>query len=187
MVDLGEQRIGPLSGRSFSVDGLSMLPAPDAARFALRARGASVDAANRAFGVDLPRQAFRSAAVGARIALWIGPDEWLLLGPQSDAGLIERQLTEALSGVAHSLVNVSHRDAALALSGAKATVALNAGCPLDLHPSVLTVGMCTRTLLAKAQIVLWRTGQQQFHVQAFRSFADYVWRFLEQAGKDADA
>jgi sarcosine oxidase, subunit gamma len=186
MPSLGDQRAGPLSRRSFSVDGFSIIPAPDAARFVFRARSVAVDTAARAFGIDLPRRAFRTSAIGARTASWIGPDEWLLIGPESEKLLIEQQLTEALAGIAHSLVDVSHRDAALALSGAKAAAALNAGCPLDLHPSVFTVGMCTRTPLGKAQIVLWRTGPQLFHVQALRSFADYVWRFLEQAARDAD-
>jgi heterotetrameric sarcosine oxidase gamma subunit len=90
----------------------------------------------------------------------------------------------ARSALAHSLVDVSHRDAALTLSGAKIAVVLSAGCPLDLHPSVFTVGMCARTLLAKAQIVLWHKGPQQFHLQASRSFAEYVWQFLEQAARD---
>jgi sarcosine oxidase subunit gamma len=109
-----------------------------------------------------------------------------MLAPESEKHLIEPQITEALVGIAHSLVDVSHRDAALALSGAKVAVALSAGCPLDLHPSVFAVGMCARTLLAKAQIVLWRMGPRQFHLQASRSFAEYVWQFLEQAASDVD-
>jgi len=186
MASLRDQRAGPLSGRSFSVHGFSIIPAPDAARFVFRTRGVAVDTAGRAFGVDLPRQALRTSATSARTAAWVGPDEWLLLGPESEKALIEQQLTEALTGIAHSLVDVSHRDPAIALSGARAAAALNTGCPLDLHPFVFTVGMCARTLLGKAQIILWRTGPQVFHVQPSRSFADYVWRFLEQAGRDVD-
>jgi sarcosine oxidase, subunit gamma len=186
MASLVDQRSGPFSGRSFSVDGFGRVPAPDFARFVFRARGIAVDKAGRTFGVELPRQALRTNAADARIALWMGPDEWLLLAPESEEDLIERQLKEALVGIAHSLVDVSHRDAALTLSGANIAVALSAGCPLDLHPSVFTVGMCARTLLAKAHIVLWRMGPQQFHLQASRSFAEYVWQFLEQAARDVD-
>ena len=36
------------------------------------------------------------------------------------------------------------------------------------------VGMCTRTAFAKADIVLWRTGQSTFHLEVWRSFAAYV-------------
>jgi sarcosine oxidase subunit gamma len=186
MASLVDKRAGPLSDRSFSVDGFSMVAAPDRARFVFRAREIAVDIAGRTFGVELPRQALRSNATGARTASWMGPDEWLLQAPASEMESVEQQLTQALSDLAHSLVDVSHRDAAIELSGAKAAAALNAGCPLDLHPSVFTIGMCSRSLLAKAQIVLWRTGPQQFHVLTSRSVADHVWRYLEQAGMDVD-
>jgi sarcosine oxidase, subunit gamma len=186
MPSLCNRRFGPLPGRTFSLEGFAMVPAPDAARLVFRARDGAVAAAGRAFGIDLPREACRAAATGARAALWMGPDEWLLLGPDSEAVLIEGQLIKALAGLAHSVVDVSHRDVGLELSGAKAAAALNAGCPLDLHPSAFPTGMCTRTLLAKAEIVLWRRGPQLFHVETWRSFADYVWRFFEQAGRDAD-
>ena len=66
--------------------------------FTFRARGAVVDTAGRAFGVVLPRQACSTANKGVRAALWIGPDEWLLIGPRSEKALIERQLTEVLTG-----------------------------------------------------------------------------------------
>jgi sarcosine oxidase, subunit gamma len=186
MPRLVDQRAKPLADRSFSVDGFSMVPALDLARYVFRASGVAVDTAGLTFGVELPRQALRTNTTGGRTASWMGPDEWLLQLPESETVLIEGQLTQALSGFAHSLVDVSHRDAAIESSGAKAAAALNAGCPLDLHPSIFAIGMCARTLLGKAQIMLWRTGPQQFHVLASRSFADYVWRYLEQAGGDLD-
>jgi len=46
------------------------------------------------------------------------------------------------------------------------------------------VGMCTRTVLGKADIVLWRTGPDSFHVEVWRSFADYVARFLTEAARE---
>jgi sarcosine oxidase subunit gamma len=41
--------------------------------------------------------------------------------------------------------------------------------------------MCTRTVLAKAEIVLWRTAPHVFKVEVWRSFAAYVWQFLNEA------
>ena len=43
------------------------------------------------------------------------------------------------------------------------------------------MGMCTRTLLAKAEIVLWRTGEEEFRIEVARSFAPYVVAFLDEA------
>ena len=53
---------------------------------------------------------------------------------------------------------------------------------LDLDLAAYPVGMCSRTLFAKAEIVLWRTGENVFHIEVWRSFADYLWRYLVQAG-----
>jgi sarcosine oxidase subunit gamma len=44
--------------------------------------------------------------------------------------------------------------------------------------------MCTRTLLGKADIVLWRTGAAEFHLEVWRSFSDYVLEFLQEAAQD---
>jgi sarcosine oxidase subunit gamma len=40
--------------------------------------------------------------------------------------------------------------------------------------------MCTRTVFAKADIVLWRTQENAFHVEVWRSFAGYVTGLLRE-------
>ena len=49
------------------------------------------------------------------------------------------------------------------------------------------VGMCTRTVLAKADVVLWRRAEDWFRLECWRSFAPYVTDFLRQAAEDCDA
>jgi heterotetrameric sarcosine oxidase gamma subunit len=41
--------------------------------------------------------------------------------------------------------------------------------------------MCTRTLLGKAEVILWRTGADAFHIEVARSLLPYVWACLEEA------
>ena len=117
-------------------------------------------------------------------ALWLGPDEQLVLAPVADAEAVATQLRAALGALPHSLVDVSHRQIAIEISGPTAQTLLSAGCPLDLHISSFPLGMCTRTILGKADIVLWRTGAASFHVEVWRSFADYVTRFLAEASRE---
>ena len=71
-------------------------------------------------------------------------------------------LESVLDGTAHSLVDVSHRQIGLVVSGPAAARALNAGCPLDLGLKAFPVGFATRTLFDKAEIVLWRRAQETF-------------------------
>ena len=79
---------------------------------------------------------------------------------------------------------LSHRDAALSVTGPRAAWVINAFCALDLHVSAFPVGMCTRTVFGKAEILLWRTGAEQFRIDVARSFAPYVWACLEEARRE---
>jgi sarcosine oxidase subunit gamma len=178
MADLSTARQPPALIPSSSVQLL-----PPAARFVLRGNPTVMAAAGAALGLNISDIACRSASVGARAALWLGPDEQLLLAPLADGQLIARQLGESLSALPHSLVDVSHRQIAFEVTGSQAQNILNAGCPLDLHLESFPVGTCTRTVLGKCDIVLWRTGATTFHVEVWRSFADYASRFLAEAGE----
>ncbi len=143
--------------------------APEMHRLALRGDPAALGAA---FGIALPTTPCRSATADGRAALWLGPDEWLLLSPN------RLDPVEVPGG---AVVDVSHRQVGLLLEGCAAADMLAAGCPLDLHPTAFPVGMCTRTVFGKAEIVLWRTGAG-FHLEVWRSFAAYVCGLMAEAG-----
>jgi sarcosine oxidase subunit gamma len=53
-----------------------------------------------------------------------------------------------------------------------------------LNVDEFPVGMCTRTVLAKADIVLWRTRDESFHVEVWRSFAGYVTGLLSEIASE---
>jgi sarcosine oxidase subunit gamma len=100
----------------------------------------------------------------------------LLSGAPDDAAAIEA----ALSDEAHSLVDISHRNAAFAVSGGRAREVLNGGCPLDLDDRAFPAGMGTRTLFGKAEVVLLCSGSPSgFRLECARSFAPYVAALLE--------
>ena len=154
------------------------------ARFILRGRPEALSAAETALGFPLPHQACRASSSGERHALWLGPDEWLLLAPAAEADSLGAALEAAMDGLPHALVEVSQRQTAIVVTGPRATALLNVGCPLDLDLAAFPVGMCTRTLLAKTEVVLWRTALDTFHIEVWRSFSAYAWRFLEAAGAE---
>jgi len=157
---------------------------PAAARYVLRGGSEVLATAAGALGLPVSSAACRAQVAEDRAVLWLGPDERLLLGPEEASGSIEKLLERELAGTPHALVDVSHRQTALEVSGPYAAAGLSVGCPLDLHPSAFPVGMCTRTVLNKAEIVLWRTGSERFHLEVWRSYADYVARLLAQAASE---
>jgi sarcosine oxidase subunit gamma len=160
---------------------------PGAARFSFRGGAATQGIASAVFGVAFSTVACRAVTAGARSALWLGPDEQLLIAPAADAPAIPAQFATALSAVPHSLVDISHRQVALELRGAQAVWLLNGACPLDLDPSAFPVGMCTRTVFGKAEIVLWRTATEGFRVEVWRSFTRYVTGLLDEIARELPA
>jgi sarcosine oxidase subunit gamma len=164
-----------------ALPGLEALP--PAARYILRGSDAVRQCAQSAAGVGFSVQPCRAMTEGERAALWLGPDEWLLLAPEAEGAALASSLEAALAHLPHSVVDVSHRQGGYQLQGPQATTLLAAGCPLDLDESAFPIGMCTRTVLAKAEVVLWRRGEQAFHLEVARSFVAYVSRFLAEAAR----
>jgi sarcosine oxidase subunit gamma len=184
MPDLAAARRAALEGiaPSAATGALSVLP--PITRLIFRGRISTIGRVAATFGVEPAMEACRAAVAGPRAALWLGPDEWLLLARDGEASAIIAALERALAPLPHSLVDVSHRQLGLRVDGPQAATLLNAGCPLDLDLHAFPAGMCTRTLLHKAEIVLWRRAETSFHLEVARSFAPHVCRFLEQAEHD---
>ena len=165
---------------------LGMLP--PAARFVLHGDSRVRAAAALVWGTAFAQDACRAVVNGERATLWLGPDEYMLLGPVGDStGTVLTALAESLGEMPHALVDVSHRQIALRVSGAHAATILNGACPLDLAIEEFPIGMCTRTVFSKADIVLWRVAQQVFHVEVWRSFTGYVTGLLREIGREFDS
>jgi heterotetrameric sarcosine oxidase gamma subunit len=123
-------------------------------------------------GLAVP-DACRATVSGERALLWLGPDEFLLLAPE---GTESHQLP--------GTVDVSHRDIGIGITGPRAHWVINAFCALDLHHSAFPIGMCTRTLFGKADIMLWRSAADTFRIEVARSFAPYIWECLDEARQE---
>jgi heterotetrameric sarcosine oxidase gamma subunit len=168
--------LGSLAGNSAQCAAVTLTPEPPMTRIVVRARHAAAIAIGDVLGVALPTAPCRSSRSSGRAALWLGPDEWLLL---AEAGAVLPATHPAAS-----IVDVSHRDTALTVSGPRAAWTINAFCALDLHLSAFPVGACTRTVFGKAEIVLWRTEEEKFRIEVARSFARYVWGCLDEARRE---
>jgi len=168
-----------------STAGVQLLPFMQ--RRLLRGGAAVMAIAYEVLGFSAPTQACRASRSGECAALWLGPDERLLLTGSDEGAAMSARLEQALAPYPYALVDVSHRQVSLQVCGAHCEILLAAGCALDLDAAYFPVDMCTRTLLAKAEIVLWRTAPQCFQIEVWRSFAAYVAGFLNVAAREFDA
>jgi sarcosine oxidase subunit gamma len=108
------------------------------------------------------------AEVGGATVLWLGPDEWLVLGA-----------TEVDFPDAAAAVDVSANRVAFELTGDGAADVLARGCSLDLDR--LEPGACAQTLLARAQVILYRPSAETWRILVRPSFAGYLRTWLEDA------
>lgn len=155
------------------------------ARFSLRLDLSFLTAIEQAAGFALDMPINRRIASAERAAMRLGPDEWLLSGPEGATAQIARDVAVVLAGRHHSLVDVSHRQIALVVSGPRATDVISSGCPLDLSPPACVAGFATRTLLGKAEVILAKTDDMpSFEIECGRSFAAYVRDFLLEAARE---
>ena len=113
------------------------------------------------------------ARAGEREVLWLGPDEWLVVGASDDAGALTVELETRLSGTHHSSVDVSANRTVIELTGAGRLELLSSACPIDLDPGVWTDGRCAQTLFGAAPVLLQERGDAT-RLFVRPSFAAYV-------------
>ncbi len=122
----------------------------------------------------------QSEVLGEASVRWIAPDEWLLIVPGADAFSLEKRLREVIEGH-FSIANVSGGQTVLLLAGKDAVKVLKKSTGYDLHDSNFPVGKVVTTTFAKTQAVIRRTEAQTWELVVRRSFADYVWLWLQDA------
>ena len=142
------------------------------------ARGAAL---RSALGFDLPLEPNAVAGAGGVTAFWLGPDEWLVMTPYEPDQTPARKIEAALDGGFAALTDLSGGQTVIVVAGPRAGDVLAKGCPLDLHARCFAVGTCAQTLLAKAHVLLFRRERETFEIVVRRSFADHLWRWLQDA------
>lgn len=140
-------------------------------------------AVHQALGLELP-SALMLVTAGETSLQWLGPDEWLLVVPSGTEFAVEQKLRAALDGQHISIVNVSGGQTLLELTGPKVREVLMKSSSYDVHPNNFPVGKAVGTVFAKSQLVIRHTGEDTWELVVRRSFADYVWLWLQDASAE---
>ena len=129
----------------------------------------------------LPRLPLTSVENKQFVINWISPDEFLLLVADKIEFAVEEKLREEMSGH-FAIANVSGGQTALLLSGKNAETILKKSSPYDFHRSNFPTGKVVTTVFAKSQAVIRRTADDSFQLIVRRSFSDYIWQWIVDAG-----
>ncbi|EPD62265.1 MULTISPECIES: sarcosine oxidase subunit gamma [Streptomyces] len=152
----------------------------------LDAKGAAADAVGLALGLQLPLEPDTVVRAGELTAVWLGPDEWLVVGPPGSRAAVETRIREAAGDETVSVTDVSAQRTTLLVAGPRARDLLAHGCSLDLHPRVFGPGRCAQTTLARTQVVLVARDEPRagFWVLVRSSFAGYLTDWLLDAATE---
>jgi sarcosine oxidase subunit gamma len=154
----------------------------------LRGDGADegfLGAAKTALGFALPTDSNTAGGQGGAAALWLGPDEWLIVTPPRREAAAGAALAAALAELHASLVDVSDQRTVITLAGALARRVLEKGTSLDLEPPAFGPGRCAQTRLARAQVIVHqRDDRPAFDLYVDATLADYLWRWIESAATE---
>ena len=132
---------------------------------------------------------------GARLVLWLGPDEWLVLGEPGTGPTLEAAIAAAFAAGdastqgAPAVVDVSANRTTISVAGPRARELLAFGCSIDLDPRAFGPGRCAQTMLARAQVIIVPVGPEAepaFRILVRPSFAAYLAAWLADAAVGLD-
>ncbi|MEV0699259.1 sarcosine oxidase subunit gamma family protein [Saccharopolyspora sp. NPDC050389] len=195
-VDALSLRRSPLAGRAaeFAANGtdrLRLAEEPFLTQVNLRVHPGSPAVARVEHALDLALPHHEPNLVSGdenTAALWLGPDEWLLVAPDGHAAELVTSVRHALADSLGSTVDVSANRTALRLSGPLSREVLEKICSLDLHPRSFTPGHCAQTLLGRTQAILWQLDPEPaYRILVRNSFADYLADLLLDAMQEFTA
>lgn len=158
----------PLADRAADLTGIDAAEVPFLAQVNVRCDAAAAER------LGLPSEPNTVTGDVARGALWLGPDEWLVVGPPGTEAAIVAEFEQALAGSHHGVVDVTSNRTVIELRGGDRYALLAGGCSLDLDPAGGWLpGRCAQTLYGHAQVILQEMdGATRMFVRS--SFAGYV-------------
>jgi sarcosine oxidase, subunit gamma len=173
--------------------GIELQEMPVTGQLILRVRGdlnAASEAIHGVLGAGLPSELqFNEATTdtGRILIAWLSPDEWRIHCDLSAAYQLEESLRRALANVPNTsfaVVNASGGFTVLSLAGADVVSLLKKSTGYDVRDSNFPVRKVVGTTFAKATVTLLKTADNQWQIWVRRSFADYVWLWLQDASRE---
>jgi|AraplaMF_Col_mMF_1032025.scaffolds.fasta_scaffold00132_53 sarcosine oxidase subunit gamma len=171
-------------------DGAGIVLGESAHRAIINIRGDANDnaftsAVRNATGVDLPLAANTVAAAGDVRILWLGPNEWWVVGTDARRGGLLDGLRQGLSDLHTNVTDVSESRTVITLSGPAARDVLARGLSNDLHPRAFGPGQCLQSSLSRTNVLLHQTDNTpSYDIYVLKSFSDYLWRWIGLIAED---
>lgn len=147
-----------------------------------------MDSLQGLLGAALPTNNNTFTVAGETTALWLGPDEWLIITTQDVVQPLLAEYRKALGNTFSSLTDISGGNTVIDINGSAARDLLAKGSPIEFHPSVFGVGQCAQTLMAKTAVCVYQYSEAPgYRIIVRRSFADYLAAWLLDASREFES
>lgn len=139
---------------------------------------ADLDRIGALLGTALPTVPNRATGDAVRV-IWVGLDEWLIIGDIASHAMIEGAAGDAAAALCLAM---GDGRCTYDVTGADAADLLAKGTSLDLHPSVFAEGMSAMTLFAQINVIIDRPpGLEGFRLIFDIGFRDYLHLWFRDA------
>jgi sarcosine oxidase subunit gamma len=152
-------------------------------RSIVRLRVRMADASRAAVALGLPTEPLTSAGDDPA-ALWVSPDQWLLLSDSRTPAALAAHCQQALGDILHNATDSSDALACFLVEGRGARALLAMASGVDFDAGAFPPGSCVRTKFAKVAVLIRATGAESFDLFLDRSAAHYLEQWLRRAARD---
>ena len=144
-----------------------------------------VNAVKKVLGCALPSKPRTSSQSKTATCLWLSPDQWLITCPKDQVSTLLQSLNDALAGIHSLCVDVSDMRSVIRLDGNGAKEILMKGSSVDLTLAECSGGFVRRALFAEQAALFHIVSDKPtcIDLYVFRSYAAYVWNWLEVTSK----
>ncbi len=145
----------------------------------------SLSRVGKLLGVDLPRSPNTIASGQDFLTIWLGPDEWLLVGERDLGVAMASALRGTLNTGCTAVTEVGSGQTVIRLRGSATWDLLARGCVLDLSSTAFPTDACAQTGLARVPVLLVSIDSEPtIDLIVRRSFATYLWAWIHDAGRE---
>jgi sarcosine oxidase, subunit gamma len=135
-------------------------------------------AVKKALGTALPTKPCSYSSTGWGSVLWLSPDEWLVICNRTQHATLLSALISALDGIHGQVVDNSGGFTSVLVQGKNASDVLHHCTVYDLDS--LETGKVVGSTFGKVSLFLHKQDAA-YRLVLRRSYADYIWRYLERS------
>ena len=116
-----------------------------------------------------------------KFALWLGPDERLVILPKDQIITARMNLERELQGIHYSSVDLSSGQVILDLKGEEVLNILSKGCSVDFHHKYFNVGQCVQTSIDKINVICFPLENNHIRIIVRRSYSEALIAWFKDA------